>query len=134
VLLGLLSVAAGCGDDSSAAQYTPEEDQARIALENVLNEWQQGKEPGPIQGDPPIHLADTQRRKGQTLKSYEVLGELPADAGRRFQVKLSLDNPQAEEKVQFLVVGDNPLWVFRQEDYDFLTHWDHPMPQPGAKP
>ena len=114
---------AGCGR-SSEQRFAPSPDIARAALEAVLNDWQAGKLPGPIAGQPVIQVADTQRRGGQVLLNYEILGELPADEDRRFQVRLALDQPAAEEKAQYVVVGIDPLWVFRQEDYDMGTQLD----------
>lgn len=128
LLSSLLAIcfAAGCSS-GKVAQYTPKEDRAQEALTAVLQAWQTDKPSAEMDGAT-IRVADSQRRKGQKLRSYEILGELPADAGRRYQVKLVLDNPAAETKAQYVVVGIDPLWVFRQEDYDMMTHWDHPMP------
>jgi len=122
---------AGCARDGEQ-RFTPEPDVARAALEAVLNDWQAGKTPGPIKGQRLIQVADTQRRSGQLLLGYEILGELPADKDRRFQVRLTLDQPAGEEKVQYVVVGIDPLWVFRLEDYEMVTHWDHPMPSASS--
>jgi hypothetical protein len=80
-------------------------------------------------------VGDTHRRAGQKLARYEIVGELPSDEGRLFAVRVHLENPAAEAKVNFLVVGIDPLWVFRQEDYQMVTHWEHNMPPaPAAKP
>jgi|CXWL01.1.fsa_nt_gi hypothetical protein len=122
---------AGCARDGEQ-RFMPEPDVARAALAAVLNDWQAGKSLGPISGPPLIQVADTQRRAGQVLLGYEILGELPADNDRRFQVRLTLDQPAAEEKVQYVVVGIDPLWVLRLEDYDMVTHWDHPMPSASS--
>ena len=27
-----------------------------------------------------------------------------------------------------MIVGIDPLWIFRHEDYDLLLHWEHQMP------
>jgi hypothetical protein len=62
-----------------------------------------------------------------------VLSEVSlAAAGRCYVVGLKFDNPPAERRERFVVVGIDPLWVFRKEDYDKLAHWEHPMelPQP----
>ncbi len=32
--------------------------------------------------------------------------------------------------VRFLVVGIDPILVFRQEDYELISHWEHKM-DPG---
>jgi hypothetical protein len=36
-------------------------------------------------------------------------------------------------KVRYIVLGIDPLFVFRQEDFDLLMHWDHHMPASQAK-
>jgi hypothetical protein len=48
-----------------------------------------------------------------------------------FTVKLTLEDPATELKARYVVVGIDPVWVFRQEDYDMLSHWDHPMKGAG---
>ena len=34
--------------------------------------------------------------------------------------------------VRFVVFGIDPLWVFRQEDYEMFAHWEHLMDGPEA--
>ena len=51
-----------------------------------------------------------------------------SDETRAFAVRLSLENPPEVQVVRYLVVGNDPLWVFRQEDYEMISHWEHPMP------
>jgi hypothetical protein len=123
--LGL--AAAGCGGDGRA-RFTPAEPAARQALEAALTAWQDGKPAGPVEGTSPVvHLVDARRRPGQRLQSFVVLGPVPGDAPRVFSVRLTLDNPREDQKVRFVVLGLDPLWVMRHEDYDMLSHWDHPM-------
>lgn len=121
---------AGCSG-ASTEKYTPAEVTGQEALAKVLDAWKDGK-PAEELGSS-IRVADTKRKATQKLKSYEILGELPSDSGRRYQVKLVLENPAEEQKTQYVVVGIDPLWVFRQEDYDMMTHWDHPMPGAGTE-
>jgi hypothetical protein len=66
------------------------------------------------------------------LESFEIIGELPVEGGRRFEVQLTLSDPPGNQKAQYIVLGIDPLWVIRQEDYDMITHWDHPMPKQAA--
>jgi hypothetical protein len=33
-----------------------------------------------------------------------------------------------------VVIGIDPLWVFRHEDYDLLLHWEHPMEPVSVEP
>ncbi|HEY2252527.1 MAG TPA: hypothetical protein VGH74_15745, partial [Planctomycetaceae bacterium] len=70
-----------------------------------------------------VQVVDKQRKKGQSLAGYEILGEAPGEAGRCFAVRVKLDGPAAEENVRFVVIGIDPLWVFRQEDYESVSQW-----------
>ena len=108
----------------SNEQFTPPEERAKNALVAVLEQWKSGAAPAPIEGDPLVRISDTQRRDGQRLLNYSIVGAESLDVGRRFQVQLQLDNPAEQQTVQFIVVGIDPLWVFRREDYDVLAHWD----------
>lgn len=113
-------------------EYVPDEQTARTALDKAMKSWQRGEPPGRIDGQPPIQVGDTHRRPGQKLAGYEIVGQLPSDEGRLFAVRVQLENPAAEEKINFLVVGIDPLWVWRQEDYQMVTHWEHNMEPPPA--
>jgi hypothetical protein len=123
----LLACGPGCaprpGQDFE--RYYPPQEMARRALEIALRSWHDGDPAGKVlPGDPSVVIVDTHRPPGQTLRRYEILGALPGDGPPRFTVRLTLDGPEEEQKVRFLVVGINPLWVYRQEDYDMLANWD----------
>jgi hypothetical protein len=126
----------GCGRGDASARYTPAEADAQAAVAAAMDAWQLGIEPGEIpETSPLVFLTDSYRQPGETLVSYEILGEVPGDVPRCYAVDLQFDPPR-EEKARFIVVGIDPLWVFRQEDYQLLTHWDHHMlpPPPGSEP
>jgi hypothetical protein len=127
----VLLIAAGCADRTDQSRYYPPEDKARSALEAGLNAWQQGLLTNEVPGTkgPAVMWIDNQRPRGQRLNAFEVLGLAPGDGPRIFTVRLVVDNPAAEVKIRFVVVGLDPIWVFRQEDYDMMIHWDHPMPK-----
>jgi hypothetical protein len=129
----LLLGAAGCGRPGYD-RYIPAEATARQALEAALGAWQEGRPPGRIDGfAAPIEVVDTHRRPGQRLVAFAVLGEVPGSAPRCFAVRLTFDNPGEQQKVRFVVVGKEPLWVLRQDDYDMMAHWEHPMDGDAAK-
>lgn len=131
ILIVCLLTVAGCRGRTNA-DYVPPPDSARRALVLVLDSWNRGEPPGPIGAAPTVEVGDAHRKLGQKLVSYEVLGELPSSDGRRFAVRLKLDNPAAEETVNYLVIGIDPLWVFRDEDFTMATHWEHNMPPDAA--
>ncbi len=129
----LLTLALGCESRQSYDRYIPAPEAARRALEAALAAWQNGQRPGRVDAvSPPAQVVDSHRRPGQRLRSYEILGEVKGSGPRCFTVRLLLENPREEQKVRFLVVGIDPLWVFRQEDYDMMAHWEHPMSDEGT--
>jgi len=89
--------------------------------------WQKDKLPSLVEeSSPPIHMIDTQRQSNRKLTSFSVLGPTTGDAQRCFAVRLTLDNPPEEVRARFVVLGLDPLWVLRYEDYEMISHWDCP--------
>ncbi len=110
--------------------YTPSAPVAEAAVRRALDAWQAGESAGEIPNTQPIiHVVDVGRKPGQTLAGYRLLGETRGPTGRTFAVILNLVDPLKDLKTQYIVVGIDPLWVFRQEDYELLAHWDHHMPE-----
>ncbi|MFM2093218.1 MAG: hypothetical protein RIS70_342 [Planctomycetota bacterium] len=130
-LLGVTMVGLNGCSSRKVADYVPSESAAREALVKALDEWKQGKPAGTIEGKPAIQVGDSLRTPGQILESYEILGELPEDGGRRFTVQVKLSNPAVEEKLYYIVLGIDPLWVMRREDYNMIGHWEHKMSEGG---
>jgi hypothetical protein len=130
----LLACVSGCGGPRGFERFMPSEEGARAALETVLKAWQNGEPPGGITHvTPAVQAVDTLRRPGQRLQRYDVLGPVPADGHRRFAVRLFLENPGEEQKARFVVIGREPLWVFRLEDYERMIHWEMPMSEPTSR-
>jgi hypothetical protein len=125
----VLILALGCADRTDHSRYYPPDEKARAALEAGLIAWQQGSLTNEVPGtkDPVVMWIDNQRPPGQRLKTFEVLSLAPGNGPRVFTVRLVAESPAAEVKSRYVVVGLDPMWVFRQEDYDMLIHWDHPM-------
>jgi hypothetical protein len=128
--------ASGCGGRRAEGfeRFIPPSATARVALTAVLDAWREGRPPeegvGPKRN---VHVVDKQRKSGQRLARYEILGEVIANKGRGFAVRLSFENPEEQPVVRFLVVGIEPLWVFRQEDFEMISHWMHPMDEEKPK-
>jgi hypothetical protein len=134
LLAAVFLALAGCG--KKAADYTPSPVTAEDALRRALDAWKQGLPAGTVPDtQPPVQVVDAGRKPQQTLGDYAILGEAQGVAsGRKFVVELDLANPPERVKTQYIVVGIDPLWVFRQEDYELLSHWEHLMPAPSPKP
>ncbi len=118
------------GCNRTNEEFIPAPEVAESALVQVLEAWKSGQAAGEVPNTKPVVFAtDTNRRESQMLREYEVLGETPGGSGRTYVVVLKLENPIEEIKTTYIVVGIDPLWVFRREDYELLMHWDHYMPE-----
>lgn len=112
----------GCGPKGYQA-YVPSEDLARKALEATLTAWQDGQKPGKIESStPPVQVIDSRWLKGDKLASFQILQEDPTKEGPKiFQVKLTMKTPPGEKTVRYYVVGRDPLWIYRDDDYKQST-------------
>ena len=131
-IVGLMWIATGCQSRSDPQRYIPRVETARQAIEAALTARQNGQATSPVSGtNPVVHLIDSSQSKpNQALATFEMLGEVAGDVPRCFAVQLRLRNPDAEVRERYVVIGIDPLWVFRHEDYELLMHWDHAMPKP----
>jgi hypothetical protein len=133
LLLGLSVVVfcSSCGTDTPRGSMHPLPDAAlaRRAVESSLGKWQESPDlPTTSKPSPSVVFVDQQRRPGQRLRAYAVLGESESESGRRFLVKLSLAEPDESILAAYYVFGQDPIWVYRSEDFDMIMHWEHPMP------
>lgn len=110
-------------------EFIPPPAKAERAIRAVMEAWKKGNPVGIVEGtnSPIVHVIDSHRNAGQVLVDFEILGEVPGNAPRCFAVKAMLSNPEKTLRLRYVVVGIDPLWVFRHEDYDLLSHWEHRM-------
>ena len=131
-MLGLVLFATGslpgCGARPAGFErYVPEAARAQAALDRALAAWKNGGPPKQLALSDPevaVEVADGFRRPGQRLADYEIVGEVAADGPRCFVVRLMLEQPSQQIDTRYYVAGIDPLWVFRQEDYDLIMHWE----------
>jgi hypothetical protein len=130
-----LATGAGCSRGQRNEDFVPSEDTARNALEAHLQSWMRGESTQVIvDTQPVVMIVDDLRLKGRTLTDYKILGPVPADAPICFAVQLSLGNPKADVRERYVVVGLDPLWVWRYDDYLMITHWCQPAPETKTTP
>ncbi|MFO0943307.1 MAG: hypothetical protein U0930_21440 [Pirellulales bacterium] len=130
--LAILAIAlvalTGCA--RKAQDYVPSQSVAEDAIRATLQAWKETDTIGELPNTKPsIYVTDNKRKRDQKLSDFTILGEVSGTAGRTYMVELALINPKEKIKAQYIVVGIDPLWVFRQEDYELLMHWDHHMPE-----
>lgn len=133
VLLGLSGLLYVRGCRAEAKNFVPSSEVAHAAVKKALEAWQAGAMSGEIAGTKPlVAVTDVMRKPSQLLERFEILGETPGRTGRIFAVQLQLSKPIESIKTEYIVVGIDPLWVFRREDFELFLHWDH-LPADGTK-
>jgi len=125
----ILILMCGCqGEPEGFARYVPAPSSARRAVEMALEDWRAGNPPRAIESvAPQVCVVDSLRPAGRRLERFEIVGEVPADNARGFVVRVVLEGEDTPQRARFLVVGIDPLWVYRQEDYESFSHWMHAM-------
>jgi hypothetical protein len=105
------------GCTGGSARFIPAAKDARSALDTALKAWQSGQTFGAIsEAKPVINLFDARWKAGKKLDEFEILDEIPASEQKQFKVRLKLKD-QLEETDTYVVVGIDPLNVFRDADY-----------------
>ena len=124
----------GCSGGRTYEDYVPAVETARAALETALAAWRSDGQVGEIPHTKPvIFVSDCSRKPGQKLEQFEILGEAPGESPRCFAVRLVLANPREELTTRYIILGIDPLQVYRHEDFEMLLHWDHAMMVEKAK-
>jgi hypothetical protein len=118
---GVLALA-GCSRSGKVEDFTPPADKARKALEAALNHWKGGHPPTGVPGtDPKVEVLDSKWKGGLQLRDFEILTEGPAGTGpRSFTVRLTPAKGPPQE-VKYVVNGIDPVWVYRDEDFQKLS-------------
>lgn len=119
--LMIAALLAGCGGDGTQ-RYVQSSESARSSLETALNAWKNGDPHGTIEsGDTEIDVFDARWRDGQQLESFEIVEELPADPHQTFKVTMRMKDATEDEENTYIVLGIDPIQVFRSEDYAAAT-------------
>jgi hypothetical protein len=126
LIAGCALIAVGCNSGPTTERFVPAPERACQALEQALRSWQQGRPPGKLEAiaNPAVILVDTCRRPEQALDQFTILGEAPGEGPRCFAVNLRLQNPEETQQVRFVIFGEDPLWVYRYENFEMMIHWE----------
>jgi hypothetical protein len=116
LILATVGMSLGCGGNPHD-RYEPAASAARQAVDSALSTWKAGTKYGPIKDDSPeINVFDARWQAGKKLESYEILEEVKEQPHPQFKVRIKLAG-KPEEINEYLVVGIDPLLVFRDTDY-----------------
>ena len=118
-------------------RFTTGWDEARQSLEATLSAWRDAPASAPLPSSfstQSIQFIDKERRPGQRLVSFQILGQSDYENARQFTVRLNLEGEESPQLVKYNILGSKPVWIFRLEDYEKFSHWEHDMSEPAAKP
>lgn len=136
LLVFLAASLSGCEPRLDRIPIIPDQAKGRRAIEAVMATWRAGHPAGIIEPTSPrVQVVDTHRKPGQKLVDFQILSDSADSRVRTFNVRLTLAEPEERPVVRLLVVGIDPVLIFRQEDYELLMHWEHqmdPKPEEGA--
>lgn len=126
VFLSATIVAAGCGFEGKTGAPMPTGVEARQALEKALDTWKAGKSPGSIADQAPkIDIVDYQWKAGDVLESYSIVNEKQGEGNKTFGVKLTLKKPPGSKDVEYMVLGKDPVRIYRDEDFTRMLNMDN---------
>lgn len=131
--LPLLAIGAAiaCGTEGPPG---PSDSDAKRALEAALNAWKEGKPCGEIPGiTPPTRVVDCAWSAGEKLGDFAIVGEPEGGAPgapRTYRTKLTMTKPPGEREVAYVLMGADPLIIYREDDFQRAMNMDN---NPGAK-
>jgi hypothetical protein len=139
LVVALLATGCGSRKHDPVELGPPDLESSTAALVASLDAWKADRRASGVMigSAPTIGIVDAMRIE-RPLLEYEVVGPLMVvEKGRPFAVRLVLDAPRETVAARYVVIGRDPLWVFRQEDFDRMLHWEHkmdrePEPLPAA--
>jgi hypothetical protein len=135
-LLALVASTLGCerhSGETATPGFMPSWDEARQSLESVLSTWRDAPSPLPASFDTrAVKFVHKRRKANQRLLTFQILSQTDIENARQFTVRLNLEGEESPQLVKYNIVGREPVWIFRLEDYEMLSHWEHDMDQPAA--
>jgi hypothetical protein len=135
LVVAFMAIACGRSKHDAVELGPPDLESSKAALVASLNAWKADQRASGVMigSAPSIGIVDAMRTERRLL-DYKVLGPLMVvEKGRPFAVQLILDAPRETIAARYVVLGRDPLWVYRQEDFDRMIHWEHKM-DPESQP
>lgn len=118
----VLATSCGPGSQPPRRDLVPDPEFARRALQQALDEWRRSPESSMTANGRSLIFVDQQRRPGQKLREYTILGDSVVDNCRKYVVRLSLAEPDETLLAAYYVFDRMPVWVYRVEDFDMMMH------------
>jgi hypothetical protein len=123
LFLMLPAALAGCG---SGAAPLPSTALARQALQASLDAWKAGKPASALVTEKPsIETVDFEWKAGKALAEYTIDSETPGKGTQTFGATLTLKGTPTPKKVEYMVLGLDPVRIYRDEDFKRAMNMDN---------
>ena len=123
LLLIALAILAGCGGGSAPL---PSRDSARQALRTSLDAWKAGRPPSSLAGEKPsIEIVDFEWNARKVLADYSLGQEASGQGVQALSASLTIKGEPGPKEVKYMVLGLDPMRIFRDEDYNRAMNMDN---------
>ena len=130
LFLTMLAALAGCGGGSAPL---PSANDARQALQTSLDAWKAGKPASSLAAEKPsIEFVDFEWKAGKALTEFSLGQEAPGQGVQTLSATLTLKGEPGPKEVKYMVLGLEPMRIFRDEDYNRAMNMDN-APAPANK-
>jgi hypothetical protein len=114
---------AGCGGGSAPL---PSAVVAHQALQTSLDAWKAGKPPSSLAGEKPgIEAVDFEWKAGKVLSNYTLGEEVTGQGVQTLSASLTIKGEPGPEEVKYMILGLDPVRIFRDEDYNRAMNMDN---------
>jgi hypothetical protein len=114
---------AGCGDSPAPL---PSNAASRQALQASLDAWKAGKPASTLAAaKPSIEVVDFEWKAGKLLTDYAIGDETPGQGNQTISATLTLKGEPAAKSVQYMVLGLDPIRIYRDEDFTRALNMDN---------
>jgi hypothetical protein len=118
-----LAALAGCRGGSASL---PSTDVSRQALQVSLDAWKAGKTTASLaSGKPCIEPVDFEWKAGKILTDFTIGEHSPGEGTQTLSASLTLKGEPGPKEVKYMVLGVDPVRIFRDEDYNRAMNMDN---------
>jgi hypothetical protein len=113
---------AGCG----GSVPLPTTDVSRRALQASLDAWKAGKPAASLASEKPsIEPVDFEWKAGKVLTDFAIGEHSPGEGTQTLSASITLKGEPGPKEVKYMVLGVEPVRIFRDEDYNRAMNMDN---------
>ncbi len=120
--MGAMVAIVGCGGSAPLPSTT----KAREALQKSLETWKAGKPAESLVGEKPsVEVVDFEWKAGKVLTDFSLGEDTPGEGTQTLSATLTIQGESTPKPVQYMVLGIDPVRIFRDEDFRRAMNMDN---------